>query len=72
MPRQFTSCPPKRGMGLDRALSVGRYALYERIEVWGAAGYGLDTLGLEPEDAEANTRERGRPMPILPGRRLLP
>ena len=31
----------------------GRYALSDRVTVWGAAGYGAGTLTLTPEDGEA-------------------
>ena len=31
----------------------GRYALTDRVTVWGAAGYGAGTLTLTPEDGEA-------------------
>ena len=31
----------------------GRYALADRVTVWGAAGYGAGTLVLTPEDGEA-------------------
>ena len=31
----------------------GRYALSERVTVWGAAGYGAGTLTLTPEDGES-------------------
>ena len=31
----------------------GRYAVTDRVTVWGAAGYGVGTLTLTPEDGES-------------------
>ena len=44
---------------LTRIYPWGRYALSERVEVWGAAGYGVSTPTLEPGGQDAIRTSRG-------------